>query len=96
MSTIPLCLPNVYKFIQTAKAKKFFTWPSVRRELVDLLSLLPTMVHRMKQPLSDTLVATDASSVGNGVVISSLTHKEDTQTKLLSLSAAGWDAVGIH
>jgi hypothetical protein len=61
-------LQHVYRFIQVAQRRRFRLWPSVRRELLALMDFLPLLQCQLNSAVFDRIVATDASSVGAGVV----------------------------
>jgi hypothetical protein len=58
----------VYRFIETAHRRTFFLWESVRRELVVIMGLAPVLFSSLDMPWFDRVVASDASTVGLGVV----------------------------
>ena len=63
-------LASVFRFSRIADARVFVLWASVKRELRQLSSLAPLLrVSLCEQPL-DFCVASDASSLGQGVVAS--------------------------
>lgn len=73
-----LCRPtlavfqHVYRFVQVAKGKRFHVWPSVRRELRMILSLLPLLTASLDRHHFQRVLASDASSLAAGVVSTSL------------------------
>ena len=73
-----LCRPtlavfqHVYRFVQVAKGKRFNVWPSVRRELRMILSLLPLLCASLARPHFERVLASDASSLAGGVVSTSM------------------------
>lgn len=66
-------LQNVYRFIAIARGRRFGVWPSVRRELWQLLGLLPVLRASLDAPLFHRAVASDASELAAGVVSTPLT-----------------------
>ena len=66
-------LQQCYRFIRVAQGRRFNLWPSVRRELCMLLSLLPLLHARLDVPYFHRVIASDASELGGGVVSTSLT-----------------------
>lgn len=60
----------VYRFIEAARRRSFVLWESVRRELVVMAGLAPVLYSSLDMPWFDRVVASDASSVGLGVVAS--------------------------
>jgi Reverse transcriptase (RNA-dependent DNA polymerase) len=58
----------VYRFIQTAKRRRFTLWPTVAMELAVVVGLAPLLVSRLSAPDFPTIIATDASETGRGVV----------------------------
>jgi len=63
-------LCSVYKFIATAKSRSFTIWDSVRNELVCLCGLAPLLFTTLSARLFPRLIAFDASTTGQGVVMS--------------------------
>jgi hypothetical protein len=61
-------LSTVFRFARVADARRFEIWPSVRRELAQIAALAPLLVTRLAAPFSSFVLATDASSVGQGLV----------------------------
>ncbi len=66
-------LQHSYRFIAVANSSKYQLWPSVRRELVLLLLILPLISAKLACPWFPELLATDASNTGGAVVQSALT-----------------------
>lgn len=58
----------VYRFIQCAGPKMFVIWPGVRRELHCVIGLAPLLFTNISKPLFSKIIATDASTQGQGVV----------------------------
>ncbi len=58
----------VYRFIECAGSKRFVLWRSAARELRVLMGLAPLLFSCTSAPWFDRVVATDASSAGQGVV----------------------------
>ena len=67
-------LQNVYRFIAVARGRRFNVWPTVRRELLQLLGLLPLLRASLDAPLFHRAVASDASELAAGVVSAPLTQ----------------------
>ena len=65
-------LQHTYRFVEISKKRRFMLWPSVKRELLMLLGVLPLLYCRMDATDFHRLIATDASSHGVGVVSTSL------------------------
>ena len=61
---------SVYKFIRAADRRIFSLWPSVTRELRLAIGLVPLLFADLGAKWSPTVIATDASSLGQGVVAS--------------------------
>lgn len=61
----------VYRFSAIAGKRRFFLWPSVRKELSVICGLAPFLFTRLDAPWFAKVVATDASTSGMGVVSSS-------------------------
>ena len=74
-------LQQVYRFIIAAKGKRFAVWPSVRRELSMLLTLLPLLHARLDAPFFRRVVASDASEHAAGVVTTNLTTQMEIELK---------------
>jgi hypothetical protein len=58
----------VYRFIQYAQRRRFTIWESVRRELHTIIGLAPLLTSSLSSPWFKRSVASDASSLGLGVV----------------------------
>jgi hypothetical protein len=54
------CLQHIYTFLERFEDQWTIMWPSVRRELVVMRSLLPLLWYAPNYPISGTVVATDA------------------------------------
>jgi len=67
-------LQHAYRFITVSRGRRFDLWPSVRRELIQLVGLVPLLRAQLDSPLNSHVVATDASCVGGGVVSTPLTR----------------------
>lgn len=85
-------LQRAYHYIEVAGTKPFTLWPTVRRELITCLALLPLMRGRLDAPFFDRLVATDASEFGAGVVAAPLV--EDLLTAVLPVCSSRGHAHG--
>lgn len=69
-----LCvLQHVYRYSEIARGRSFVLWPSVRRELCTLIDLLPLMHARLDANIFHRALASDASTIGGGVVSTPLT-----------------------
>jgi hypothetical protein len=66
-------LQHVYRYCRVAQRRRFTLWPSVRRELLMLLSLLPLLEARLDAPFFHRAIASDASELAGGVVTTPLT-----------------------
>jgi hypothetical protein len=62
---------SVYRFQEAAQGKRFFIWPSVRRELMVMVGLAPLLFADLDNLFFTRVVASDASSLGMGVVATS-------------------------
>ena len=60
----------VYRFIQAAGRRPFNIWNSVKRELQVMMGLVPLLFASLSAEWLPSVVATDASSSGGGVVYS--------------------------
>lgn len=60
---------SVYRFIAIAGAREFEIWPSVRAELLCIADLAPLLLTTLTDNWFDSAIATDASSLGMGVVV---------------------------
>jgi len=60
----------VYRFIECARHRTFEVWSSVARELRVMCGLSPLLFAQTDAPWFDRVVATDASTTGQGVVAS--------------------------
>ncbi len=54
------CLQHIYTFLERFEDEWTSLWPSVRRELVVMRSLLPLLWYAPNYPISGTVLATDA------------------------------------
>jgi len=78
-------LQHVYRYCRVAQYRRFTLWPSVRRELSMLLSLLPLLEARLNAPFFHRAIASDASELAGGVVAAPLTpHLRDRLWPLCS------------
>jgi len=69
-----LCvLQHAYRFIAAAREREFTLWPSVRKELLCLLCLLPLLQCSLAADFLPHVYASDASSQAAGVVYTRLT-----------------------
>lgn len=59
---------HVYRFITVADNRRFNLWPSVRRELLMAIGLLPLLQARFDTHVFHRIVASDASELAAGVV----------------------------
>ena len=66
-------LQHVYLYSRAAQRRPFTLWPSARRELCMLLSLLPLLHARLDSPNFSRAIASDASELAGGVVVTPLT-----------------------
>ena len=58
----------VYRFIASAKRKPRQIWPSVEKELRVMMGLAPVLHASLRAPWFSYVLATDASTIGQGVV----------------------------
>jgi len=72
---------SVYRYIQCAGNRIFNIWSSVKRELFIIMQLAPLMFTTLEDAWFDRIIATDASSTGQGVVASTL-HSSDIASTL--------------
>lgn len=63
---------SVYRFIESARGRRFFVWRSAARELMLMMDLSPLMFVETSVGWFDRVVATDASTEGMGVVAAPL------------------------
>ena len=56
------------RYCRVAQRRQFTLWPSVRRELSMLLSLLPLLEAHLHAPFFHRAIASDASELAAGVV----------------------------
>lgn len=82
----------VYRFVQCAGRRVYSLWPSVRRELSTMMGLTPLLYADFNLNWFPRTVATDASSSGQGVVVSSVTP-EIVQQRLASDSGVNLSSV---
>ena len=72
-------LQHCYRYCRLAQYRRFTLWPSVRRELFMLLSLLPLLQADLRAPFFHRAVASDASELAGGVVSTPLTDTLNSQ-----------------
>lgn len=72
-------LQHAYRYCRVAQHRPFTLWPSVRRELDMLLSLLPLLHARIDAPFFHRAIASDASELAGGVVSTPLAPALRTQ-----------------
>ena len=60
----------VYRFVETARDRRFFIWNSVAQELLTMARLAPLLVSSLRAHHFPRLVAADASDFALGVVSS--------------------------
>jgi hypothetical protein len=63
---------SVYRFIETAQNRRFTLWPTVVRELNTIADLAPLLYASLGASWHSTVLATDASEYGLGVVATEL------------------------
>jgi hypothetical protein len=68
-------LQHAYRYCRVAQTRHFTLWPSVRRELLMLVSLLPLLEARLDAPFFHRAVASDASELAGGVVTTALSSQ---------------------
>jgi hypothetical protein len=71
---------SVYRYIQCAGNRMFTLWPSVKRELIITMQLAPLMFTTLDNCWFDRIIATDASTKGQGVVSSSIQSSQISST----------------
>jgi hypothetical protein len=59
---------SVYRFIDRAGSRRFQLWPTVKQELRTMAALAPLLVAHLRAPWHGTVLATDASMDGIGIV----------------------------
>ena len=64
----PCCLSAVYAYMSKYEFVSHVPWPSVRRELEWIRSLLPLMIHEVRSEVPSRVLCTDASHWGKGAV----------------------------
>ena len=79
----------VYRFIDAAKMKTFDIWPSVARELLVAIGLAPLLFASLSSPWVETVVATDASGSGQGVVAAPCSASDLSAMSTCPLPAKG-------
>lgn len=72
-------LQHVYRFARLAHGRRFTLWPSARRELCMLLTLLPLLHARLDATVFHRAFASDASELAAGVVSTVLSPSLDQQ-----------------
>ena len=65
---------SVYRFIESAGRAAFALWPSVARELRVAIGLAPLLFASIAEGWCPQVVASDASSLGQGVVAAPVAH----------------------
>ena len=66
-------LQHCCRYCRQAQHRRFTLWPTVRRELCMLLSLLPLLQADLRAPFFHRAIASDASELAGGVVSTPLT-----------------------
>jgi len=66
-------LQHCYRYCRQAQLRRFTLWPTVRRELCMLVSLLPLLLADLRAPFFRRAIASDASELAGGVVSTPLT-----------------------
>ena len=61
-------LQHCYRYCRQAQFRRFTLWPTVRRELCMLVSLLPLLYADLRAPFFHRAIASDASELAGGVV----------------------------
>ena len=84
-------LQHTYSYIRVAQRRPFTLWHSVRRELYNLLAVLPLLSYQLDSQFFHRAVASDASDLAGGVVAAPLTA--DLLRSLWSLCADRHHAV---
>jgi hypothetical protein len=77
-------LNESYRYLRVAEQRRFTLWPSVRDELLCLMTLAPLLQTDMAAPFHHRVYASDASEVAAGVVSTPLT--DQLQARLYPLS----------
>jgi hypothetical protein len=67
-------LHSVYRYMNVVDEQERVLWPSVRKELICLLCILPLLRVSLLSPFHSRLIATDASEIAAGVVSTDLTN----------------------
>jgi hypothetical protein len=80
---------NIFKFIAISKGAVFHIWESVKRELYNVINMVPLMRVSLFDEFFDYVVMTDASSKGYGVVVSKLGHASIRNALLLNSEVSG-------
>lgn len=62
------CLHHSYRFIRVRKNYRSQLWPSVIRELLVAVALLPLLSANLRRDFVDRVVCTDASEIGGAVL----------------------------
>jgi hypothetical protein len=62
------CFSQSYRFAHVADLRTFQVWPSVKRELAMVMALAPLLVTQLQDAYFPRVLATDASSMGAGMV----------------------------
>ena len=87
---------SVYRFVASAGSRVVEIWPSVVAELQLILALSPLLFVSLRSDFAETMVATDASTTGQGVVYASVSPAAARNVAALSsvadLAADGSDS----
>ena len=71
-----LCIfRHVYRFISCAGDKDYVLWPCVIQELLSIMSIVPLLRSDMSCVFFDKVLATDASTTGAGMSVSSINDR---------------------
>lgn len=84
---------SVYKFIQAADRHSFCLWESVRKELETVVCLAPLFWLDITDQWAPVVVATDASSIGQGMVYANVPASLPAQVASV-VNSAGFAADG--
>jgi hypothetical protein len=84
----------VYRFIQCAGARNFVLWSGVRRELNCVVGLAPLLFTNISKTFFSKVIATDASTEGQGVVstTNSMEHSANLTTENF-IKSSRWSTI---
>lgn len=89
------CFRAVYRYAAIAQHRRFALWSDVRRELLTVSRIAPLLSASLSRPFFNRVLASDASSIGQGVVAARATQQQAAAVSAVagkaSLPEANWE-----